>query len=192
MVVGKPLPSIHGLEFIKGKPVDVNDRKRVYVIECWATWCPPCRQSIPHLTDLQRKYGPRGVTIIGVTSEQKGPVVPFVEKMGSGMDYTVALDSEDSVQELQFQAGAKGIPHSFVINTQGIIVFSGHPMEPAFEQKLEEAANQWKPEPITLTREQLMGLSVKELKGILAERRVSAAGCVEKGDMVQRILDMCT
>lgn len=107
------------------------------------------------------------------------------------MDYTVALDTDESVQELQFAAGARGIPHAFIIDTNGLVVFSGHPLDAGFMGKLEEALAQWVPCKVTVDREALLLMTVKELKGILAQHRVSTAGCVYKEDLVQCILDTC-
>ena len=84
-------------EWIKGQPVDVTkvDGKRVYVVEFWANWCAPCIHSIPHLTELQRKFGDKNVTFIGVSVDNDKTVEkvkPFVKDMGDKMDYTVAID----------------------------------------------------------------------------------------------------
>ena len=76
--------------WVKGDPVDISSG--VHVVEFWATWCPPCRTSIPHLTEIQEKFADRGVKIIGVSKEKLGTVEPFVEKMGDKMAYTVAID----------------------------------------------------------------------------------------------------
>ena len=45
-------------KWVKGKKVNLakGKGKKVYVVEFWATWCPPCRTTIPHLTELQKKY----------------------------------------------------------------------------------------------------------------------------------------
>ena len=56
------------------------------LIHFWATWCPPCRTSIPHLTETQVKYKDRGVNIIGVTNEPLEAVEPFVNRMGKKME----------------------------------------------------------------------------------------------------------
>lgn len=74
MSVGETLPPITGLTWIKGGPVPIGQpstpgKKRVLVVEFWATWCPPCRASIPHLTELQRKYKDKEVYIVGITTE---------------------------------------------------------------------------------------------------------------------------
>ncbi len=52
-----PAPSLE-LRFVKGKPVTLEEGRgeKVYVVEFWATWCVPCKVSIPHLTKLQERF----------------------------------------------------------------------------------------------------------------------------------------
>src|SRR5262245_49723397 len=81
-------------EWVKGDAVDLSavKGKKVVVVEFWATWCGPCRVSIPHLTELQKKYENRGVVVVGVSDEESSKVKPFVDEQGDKMNYTVALD----------------------------------------------------------------------------------------------------
>ena len=120
--------------WVKGEPVDVSSG--VHVVEFWATWCPPCLTSIPHLTELQEKFKDRGVNIIGVSDEELATVESFVEKMGDKMAYTVAIDggiSKDYIEK--YNIG--GIPHAFVVK-DGEIVWHGHPMA-KLEAAIEDA-----------------------------------------------------
>jgi len=68
--------------------------KKIVVVEFWATWCGPCKKSIPHLTDLQLRYKNDGVIILGVSDEPAAKVRPFVTKQAQDMDYTIATDRE--------------------------------------------------------------------------------------------------
>ncbi len=52
--LGDPAPALAVKEFVKGAPVTAFQKGNVYVVEFWATWCGPCRTSIPHLTELQK------------------------------------------------------------------------------------------------------------------------------------------
>lgn len=129
--LGDPAPALTLAKTIKGDAVDLaaGKGKQTYVVEFWATWCGPCRVSIPHLTELQKKFKTQGVTFIGVSDETEDKVKPFVDKMGDKMDYTVAVDDGRKTFKAYMEAyGQNGIPTSFVVNKEGQIVWVGHPM----------------------------------------------------------------
>src|SRR5512137_372166 len=77
-------------EWVKGKAANVKDGKNIHVVEFWATWCGPCKVSIPHLTEMQKKFKDRGVIFVGISDEPASKVKPFVQNMGEKMDYVVA------------------------------------------------------------------------------------------------------
>src|SRR5207244_3356455 len=134
--IGDPAPKLAVKEFIKGNPVSRLDKGKTYVVEFWATWCGPCRKTIPHLTELQKRH--TDVTFIGVSIDHDTRAVkPFVEEMGDRMDYHIALDdmSRDGqanggamARTWMQAAGQGGIPIAFIVNGDGKIAWIGHPM----------------------------------------------------------------
>jgi thiol-disulfide isomerase/thioredoxin len=136
--IGQMAAPLEGLSWIKGSPVGIEAGK-AYVIEFWATWCPPCRETIPHLTELQKLYADK-ITFVGISSETAETVKPFVEKMGAVMDYRVAVDTQGKVAQKYSQAhNLQGIPHAFIIDRKGRIVWYGHPLE-GMDQVLTQVA----------------------------------------------------
>jgi len=139
--LGDPAAPLRIAEWVKGKPVDLAalKGKQVAVVEFWATWCPPCRASIPHLTELQKKF--KDVVFIGISDEKVDTVKKFVAKMGAQMDYTVAVDDARQTSKGYMGAyGINGIPHAFIVDKQGRVVWDGHPMadlEKALQQVLD-------------------------------------------------------
>jgi thiol-disulfide isomerase/thioredoxin len=126
--LGQKAAALEGLTYVKGDPVTLTNGK-VTVVEFWATWCPPCRVSIPHLTKIQQQFRDKGVTIIGVSNESLETVKPFVEKMSDGMDYTVAVDTTGKADAGYMKAfGQSGIPTAFIVDAKGNIAWVGHPM----------------------------------------------------------------
>lgn len=130
--VGDKAPALQIDKWLKGKAVDPTkgDANTLYVVEFWATWCGPCRMSIPHLTEVQKHFAKKGnVVVIGISDEDEDVVKPFLKKWDAKMDYTVALDNDRKTGEAYMKAaGIEGIPHAFLVK-QGKIVWHGHPLE---------------------------------------------------------------
>lgn len=138
--LGDPAAPLKISEWIKGSPVNLADAKgqKIVVVEFWATWCPPCRTSIPHLTELAKKFKDKDVVIVGISDEKPPVVKAFVEKMGPKMDYVVALDDDNATAEGYMRAyDQNGIPHAFIVDKTSHVVWHGHPMG-GLDQALEE------------------------------------------------------
>ncbi len=134
---GDPAPAIKHSKWFKGTPVNAFEKGKIYVVEFWATWCGPCKQSIPHLTELAHKYKDK-VTIIGMDgSERPKPgedanklVEDFLKEMGDKMDYNVAMDTPDKFMMNNWMTAAAqfGIPTAFIVDKETKIAWIGHPM----------------------------------------------------------------
>ena len=135
--VGDKAPALTIGEWLKGGPVKLADGKgkSIYVVEFWATWCGPCKTSIPHLSALQKQFKDKGVVIIGVTDEDPKVAKDWMTEVGKPgpnqikMEYTVAADSGRKTSNAFRSASQRGIPHAYVVDKTGTIVWNGHPMD---------------------------------------------------------------
>ena len=96
--VGDDAPKLSIKEWVKGKPFDLTKAKDkdVVVVEFWATWCGPCRMSIPHMSEMQDHFKDKGVTFIGVSDEDAKVVEKFLKGgFDEKMRYRVAIDDEE-------------------------------------------------------------------------------------------------
>jgi thiol-disulfide isomerase/thioredoxin len=108
------------LGFLQGASPEEN---KPLLVEFWATWCGPCRQSIPHLNEIYAKYHARGLNVVGITDETGSTVENFMRTVP--IDYPVALDPQKRYSSaLKIQ----GIPHAFLLDRNGKVVWDGHPM----------------------------------------------------------------
>jgi len=151
LTVGSKAPELKVGKWVKNGEVKSFEQGKVYVVEFWATWCGPCRKSIPHLTEMAKQYKDK-VTFVGVSvweNEENyvDAVEKFVAKMGEKMDYHVAVDDKvgnDGTMAKTWMTAAQqdGIPSAFIVNGEGKIAWIGHPM--SMEKPLEEiAAGKW-------------------------------------------------
>lgn len=135
--IGDPAPPLRVREWIKGSPIKKFKRGKVYVVEFWATWCTPCIKSMPHLSALAREYKKK-VTFLGINVyeniyRKKNPisakqVKAFVDSMGHRMDYIVGMQDSNFMETKWLEAsGEEGIPSSFIVDTEGKLVWTGHP-----------------------------------------------------------------
>ncbi len=133
-----PAPALSVDQWLKGAPVSGFEKGRVYVVEFWATWCPPCIASIPHLNQLQADHPE--VVVIGVAGSERKPsdgqpdtrvdsLKRFIDQRGDGMNYRVAYDSDRTMAETWMRpAGQNGIPCAFIVGRDGRLAWIGHPM----------------------------------------------------------------
>ena len=112
---------------------------KVYIVEFWATWCPPCVASMPHLSQLQEKYAD-SVQVIGITDEPLDRVEGFLQRNVRGnpsmtyaeltKNYCLTDDPDRSSHYSYTEAsGVPGIPAAFLIGKTGKVEWIGHPME---------------------------------------------------------------
>ncbi|CAG0949247.1 Sporulation thiol-disulfide oxidoreductase A [Phycisphaerales bacterium] len=147
--VGAPAPEISADTWVKGAEVKAFEKGKVYVMEFWATWCPPCRESIPHLTKLKKAH--KDLTIIGMASSERAPkqgqqdrrlpeLQNFVRAQGPKMEYTVAYDSKRAMGEKWLRAaGVNTIPTAFVVGADTRIAWIGNPLDDGFEKAVTAA-----------------------------------------------------
>lgn len=128
------LKSLEEVTWVKGEGPKAFEPGKVYVFECWATWCAPCVASIPRLNELHKAYAEKGLRVYGMNvweesiQNVKGleKVQQFVKAKGDGMSYPVAYTSKESAFEKEWMTGVGGIPQAFVV-IEGKVVLITHP-----------------------------------------------------------------
>ena len=101
MSILSPAPVPHIEKFVRGTEPKWFEPGKVYVIEFWATWCGPCRQSMPHISDLADKYKDT-VTFVGVSDEKVDTVTKFLDQdeWKKKARYNLATDPDRSTQQI--------------------------------------------------------------------------------------------
>lgn len=122
---GKAIAAVSMPEFSLPSAVDgtvfesKNLNGKIMLVTFFATWCPPCRQEIPSLIQLQNDFGPLGFSVIGLSVDEGGPkvVAKLVEK--EKINYPVLMANRATARSF---GGIAGIPTSFLVNAKGHIV----------------------------------------------------------------------
>jgi cytochrome c biogenesis protein CcmG/thiol:disulfide interchange protein DsbE len=135
---GKSLESL-GWELADGRHNVFSDFKgSAVVLDFYATWCEPCRASVPHLISLQKKYEGQGLKVIGLNvggPDDLARVNEFAKELN--IDYTLAVPDEDLVHFLL--ADSTDIPQTFVFDRQGLLARRFIGFGPATADGMESA-----------------------------------------------------
>ncbi|MCS6777773.1 MAG: TlpA disulfide reductase family protein [Chloroherpetonaceae bacterium] len=120
-------------------PTRLSELKgKVVLLDFWATWCGPCRESIPELVRLQERYGARGLQVIGVSVDDRSTRdrVPDMQKQ-LGINYPIVF--RDDIPGMEDAYTFDGIPTLFLIDRSGQIreVISGYNPSQSLEAKVE-------------------------------------------------------
>lgn len=135
LAIGDAAPPLTIASWLTGEPIDTFEPGVVTVVEFWATWCGPCRTSMPHISELQDSYG-EAVRFVGVTRETRDVVEEFLaqeQREGATwadvITYRLAIDEDDATSTAYMRAaGQSGIPTAFIVGKDGIVEWIGHPM----------------------------------------------------------------
>ena len=117
------------LRTLDGEEVTFSDfRGFVVLLDFWRSTCPPCRTSLPHLESLRAKYADQGLILVGVNlDEDVSAAIDFLaeNELDEFIVLRSTLDEAEAVRELY---GVGGIPHTFVIDRQGVVRHADHPI----------------------------------------------------------------
>ena len=115
----RPAPAFT-VKTLDGRPLRLGDLKsKPVIVDFWATWCGPCRASMPHLSSMQTRYGKQGLTVIGLSVDENGPqgVKRFAQQLG--VKFTLAMANDEV---LDAYGPIRSIPTTFFIARNGDIV----------------------------------------------------------------------
>ena len=105
------------------------------VIDFFATWCAPCRESIPRLQAFADEHAGRGLVVVGVdVGEDAADVAPFVHDVG--VRYPIFLDKDFTLADA---VGAKRVPALLVVGADGRILHRAHELDAATRAAVEAA-----------------------------------------------------
>jgi thiol-disulfide isomerase/thioredoxin len=110
---------------------------KVVFVNFWATWCGPCKYEIPMFVDLQQRYGPQGLQIVGISVDDPvDKLAPYVKEMGMNYPVLQGLGHED-VQDAY--GPILGIPVSVMISRDGKVcaTHTGLTSKDVFEREIQ-------------------------------------------------------
>jgi len=119
--VGATAPDFHAVDLATGDSVTLHQRYRgkVTLVNIWATWCEPCKIEMPAMEEVYRALAPRGFAVAAVSIDEGGPDDVRAFGQGLGLSFDLLQDRSTRIQQI-YQT--TGVPESFLLNRQGVIV----------------------------------------------------------------------
>jgi cytochrome c biogenesis protein CcmG, thiol:disulfide interchange protein DsbE len=117
---GAKMPEIGLTDLSSGKPVTVASLAgKVVIVDFWATWCAPCKEEMPVLEKLYKKYGSKGLVIVGVSVDKDASNIKgFLKKLN--VTFPVVHDANHQVSG-RYQPPR--MPSSYIVDRKGIVRF---------------------------------------------------------------------
>lgn len=123
---GAAAPDFSGTLLGGGRQTLAAYKGKVVLIDFWASWCGPCKQSMPHLKALLQKYAAKGLVVLGVNLDKTlDEARKFMLSEGISFPVIAGMTETRTIAETY---GVQGIPATFLLDKQGVIRYSGHPM----------------------------------------------------------------
>lgn len=119
-VVGQPAP-VFTLKDLHGRTVTLADfRGKVVVIDFWATWCAPCKESTKEFERLHRKFGKRGAVMIGISMDKGADASSVVAKYAreNSVSYLMLMD-DGAVSDAY---AVRNIPATYILDRDQVLV----------------------------------------------------------------------
>ncbi len=139
VAVGTPLPKLLAAGWLNGDqdgPSGASLKGQLLVVDCWASWCPPCRAEMPHLAEIAGRWQPRGVRFLGLSPEAKSePIKAFIQQVDQ-FDWPVAYGANMPLEML----GVPAYPTLILFDVDGRAIWSAHSTD-GLEEALEGVAN---------------------------------------------------
>src|SRR5699024_3649009 len=126
-----------------GKEFKLSDYSgEIVILNIWATWCQPCVEEMPDLTEIYQAYKDQGVMILGVSIDEQGRSVvePFVEKYN--VTYPITIDDGTIIEKY---GPTMGIPTTYIIGPKGYLRYfvtgalTKRELKPRLEKLLNES-----------------------------------------------------
>lgn len=123
--IGSKLPPVELEGFTQTEAKNFEDYAgRAIMFEFFAYWCGPCAASVPHVNEIQEEWGPKGLSVIGVTDESVSLTEPWIS--ANKAEYAYAYDNGGKLSRF---FGVNSIPRAVVVDASGTVIFNGHPAQ---------------------------------------------------------------
>lgn len=130
--VGSKAPDF-SMQDISGNTVKLSDLKgKVVLLDFWASWCVPCKKSMPHIIELYNNRTDSLFTVVAVNvDEEKSKINEFANSINVTFPFPVIFDKESKLPSIY---NVEGMPTSIIIDKEGIIRFK----ETGFTSEVKE------------------------------------------------------
>jgi thiol-disulfide isomerase/thioredoxin len=116
-----------------------SDRGSVVLLDVWATWCEPCRDSLPLYEQLAKEYGPRGLKVYALNVDEDARAIPaFVAETKVALP--ILMDANAAVAERTLKV--RMMPSTFLVDRRGVVRFVHEGFTEAFLQKYQTEIEQ--------------------------------------------------